>query len=98
MIKGGNYSMKKQIALLTSAVLAVSMVTSCGKSTNSSSQTGHKWENSETLNEWQIDLLESQGLPTDIEQLSPSQKRSIQLIYEMITYLNEKYDEVFVYA
>ncbi|MBQ9895010.1 MAG: hypothetical protein IJM38_06420, partial [Ruminococcus sp.] len=90
--------MKKQIALLTSAVLAVSMVTSCGKSTNSSSQTGHKWENSETLNEWQIDLLESQGLPTDIEQLSPTQKRSIQHIYEMITYLNEKYDEEFVYA
>ena len=89
--------MKKQIALLASAVLAVSMVTSCGKN-NSSSQTGHKWENSETLNEWQIDLLESQGLPTDIEQLSPTQKRSIQHIYEMITYLNEKYDEEFVYA
>ncbi len=97
MIKGGNYSMKKQIALLTSAVLAVSMVTSCGKN-NSSSQTGHKWENSETLNEWQIDLLESQGLPTNIEQLSPTQKRSIQHIYEMITYLNDKYGEEFVYA
>lgn len=89
--------MKKTIALLTSAILAVSMVTSCGKN-NSSSQTGHKWENSETLNEWQIDLLESQGLPTDIEQLSPTQKRSIQHIYEMITYLNEKYGEEFVYA
>ena len=90
--------MKKQIALLASAVLAVSMVTSCGKSTNSSSQTGHKWENSETLNEWQKSLLEAQGLPTDIEQLSPTQKRSIQHIYEMITYLNEKYGEEFVYA
>ena len=89
--------MKKQIALLASAVLAVSMVTSCGKN-NSSSQTGHKWENSETLNEWQKSLLESQGLPTDIEQLSPTQKRSIQHIYEMITYLNEKYGEEFVYA
>ncbi|MCR5708039.1 MAG: hypothetical protein K6G82_07180, partial [Ruminococcus sp.] len=89
--------MKKQIALLASAVLAVSMVTSCGKN-NSSSQTGHKWENSETLNEWQKSLLEAQGLPTDIEQLSPTQKRSIQHIYEMITYLNDKYDEEFVYA
>ncbi len=97
MIKEGNYSMKKQIALLASAVLAVSMVTSCGKN-NSSSQTGHKWENSETLNEWQKSLLEAQGLPTDIEQLSPTQKRSIQHIYEMITYLNEKYGEEFVYA
>ena len=97
MIKGVIYFMKKQIALLTSAVLAVSMVTSCGKN-NSSSQTGHKWENSETLNEWQKSLLEAQGLPTDIEQLSPTQKRSIQHIYEMITYLNEKYGEEFVYA
>lgn len=89
--------MKKTIALLTSAILAASMVTSCGKSTNSS-QTGHKWENSDTLNEWQMNLLETQGLPTDIEQLTPSQKRSIQHIYEMITYLNEKYDEEFIYA
>ena len=89
--------MKKTIALLTSAILAVSMVTSCGKSTNSS-QNGHKWKNSETLNEWQKNLLEAEGLPTDIDQLTPSQKRSIQHIYEMITYLNEKYDEEFVYA
>ncbi|MBR3281969.1 MAG: hypothetical protein IKI56_01580 [Ruminococcus sp.] len=89
--------MKKLIALITTAILAVSMVTSCGKS-NSSSQTGHKWENSETLNEWQKSLLEAQGLPTDIEKLTSSQKRSIQHIYEMITYLNEKYDEEFVYA
>ena len=88
--------MKKLIALMTTAVLATSMVSSCGKAANSSS--GHQWQNSDTLNEWQMDLLESQGLPTDIEQLSPSQKRSIQHIYEMITYLNEKYDEEFVYA
>ena len=89
--------MKKLISLITTAILAVSMVTSCGKS-NSSSQTGHKWENSETLNEWQKSLLEAQGLPTDIEKLTSSQKRSIQHIYEMIIYLNEKYDEEFVYA
>ncbi len=89
--------MKKLIALITTAILAVSMVTSCGKS-NSSRQIGHQWQNSETLNEWQKSLLEAQGLPTDIEKLTSSQKRSIQHIYEMITYLNEKYDEEFVYA
>ncbi len=88
--------MKKLIALMTTAVLATSMVSSCGKAANSSS--GHHWQNSETLNEWQKSLLKAEGLPTDIEQLSPSQKRSIQHIYEMITYLNEKYDEEFVYA
>ena len=88
--------MKKLIALITTAIISASMVSSCGKAGNSSS--GHKWQNSDTLNEWQIDLLEAQELPTDIEQLTPSQKRSIQHIYEMITYLNEKYDEEFVYA
>ncbi len=98
--------MKKLIALITTAIISASMVSSCGKagdssnvsSTTSLSSSGHKWQNSDTLNEWQIDLLEAQGLPTDIEQLTPSQKRSIQHIYEMITYLNEKYDEEFVYA
>ena len=83
---------KRSIALILSLLCLVS----CGKAGNSSS--GHKWQNSDTLNEWQIDLLEAQELPTDIEQLTPSQKRSIQHIYEMITYLNEKYDEEFVYA
>ncbi len=83
---------KRSIALILSLLCLVS----CGKAGNSSS--GHKWQNSDTLNEWQIDLLEAQGLPTDIEQLTPSQKRSIQHIYEMITYLNVKYDEEFVYA
>ena len=86
--------MKKTIALMISAILAASMVSSCGKA----GESGHKWQNSDTLNEWQVDLLKSQGLPTDIKQLSPIQKLSIQHIYEMITYLNDKYDEEFVYA
>lgn len=86
--------MKKIIALLTIAILASTCTTSCG----SKKESGHKWENLDTLNEWQMNLLEAQELPTDIEKLTPTQKRSIQHIYEMITYLNEKYDEEFVYA
>lgn len=86
--------MKKLIALLTIAILASTCITSCG----SKKENGHRWENLDTLNEWQINLLEAQELPTDIEKLTPTQKRSIQHIYEMITYLNEKYDEEFVYA
>jgi len=85
--------MKLKLKII-SFIIALTCLTSCGKAGTS----GHQWQNSDTLNEWQIDLLESQGLPTDIEQLTPSQKRSIQHIYEMITYLNEKYDEEFVYA
>lgn len=84
----------KSIALLTAALIVAAMTASCGKTGTS----GHKWQNSDTLNEWQMDLLEAQGLPTDIEKLTPMQKLSIQHIYEMITYLNDKYDEEFVYA
>lgn len=93
---------KRSIAL----ILSLLCYSSCGKadnssnvtSTTSSSSSGHHWQNSDTLNKWQKSLLEAQGLPTDIEQLTPSQKRPIQHIYEMITYLNEKYNEEFVYA
>lgn len=81
---------KRAVAL----ILTLVCLTSCGKTGTS----GHKWQNSDTLNEWQMDLLEAQGLPTDIEKLTPMQKLSIQHIYEMITYLNDKYDEEFVYA
>ena len=81
---------KRAVAL----ILTLVCLTSCGKAGKS----GHKWQNSDTLNEWQINLLEAQGLPTDIEKLTPMQKLSIQHIYEMITYLNDKYGEEFVYA
>lgn len=86
--------MKKLTALLTIAIIASTCITSC----ESKKESGHKWENLDTLNEWQMNLLEAQELPTDIDKLTPTQKRSIQHIYEMITYLNVKYDEEFVYA
>ena len=54
---------KRAVAL----ILTLVCLTSCGKTGTS----GHKWQNSDTLNEWQMDLLEAQGLPTDIEKLTP---------------------------
>ena len=50
------------------------------------------------LNEWQKNFLEAEGLPTEYDELTDSQKYSVQRIYEMIDYLNKKYNEEFVYA
>ena len=50
------------------------------------------------LNEWQIELLEAEGLPTDYDELSLKQQNSIDRIWTMISYLNDKYDEEFIYV
>ena len=50
------------------------------------------------LNEWQIELLEAEGLPTDYDELSLKQQNSIDRIWTMISYLNDKYGEEFIYV
>jgi hypothetical protein len=50
------------------------------------------------LNDWQKEVLAAEGLPTEADKLTDAQLRSINRIYEMINYLNEKYDEEFIYA
>ena len=37
---------------------------------------------------WQKEVLAAEGLPTEADELTDSQLKSIQRIYEMITYLN----------
>lgn len=49
------------------------------------------------LNEQQIEILEQEGLPTDIEKLSASQKRCIMKIDAMMNYMEETYGEEFVF-
>lgn len=89
--------MKKILTILSIALLATSTVSSCGKDDSNEFKSDYKWQQSESLNEWQKNLLEAEELPTDINQLTSSQKKAIQRIYEMITYLNEKYGEEFIY-
>ncbi|MBO5320518.1 MAG: hypothetical protein J6B01_12030 [Ruminococcus sp.] len=86
--------MKKLIAMLTAAILISTCITSCG----SKKESGHKWENLDTLNEWQISLLEAEGLPTDYDELTANQQNTITRIWTMISYLNEKYGEEFIYV
>lgn len=49
------------------------------------------------LTEQQIEILEQEGMPTDINQLSELQKYDIQKIDEMMTYMEETYGEEFVF-
>lgn len=50
-----------------------------------------------TLNDRQKEILIEEGLPTDINELTDSQKESISRIEEMLTYVEEKYDKTFCY-
>ena len=84
--------MKKIIAIITTVFL-VAGVFSCGNKSASTTST-----QTELLNDWQKEVLAAEGLPTEADQLTDAQLRSIQRIYEMITYLNDKYDEEFIYA
>ncbi|EWM54783.1 hypothetical protein [Ruminococcus flavefaciens] len=79
--------MKKIIALLAAAILTAGLF-SCGRTSTKTKE----------LNDLQKELLAAEGLPTEADELTDSQLRSIQRIYKMITYLNEKYDEEFIYG
>ncbi|MBO5320517.1 MAG: hypothetical protein J6B01_12025 [Ruminococcus sp.] len=50
------------------------------------------------LNEWQINLLEAEELPTDYDELTANQQNTITRVWTMISYLNEKYGEEFIYV
>lgn len=77
--------MKKLTALLTTAILAAACITGCGKISKPK------------LNEWQVELLEAEGLPTEYDELTAEQKHFINRVDEIINYLNQKYDEEFIY-
>ena len=49
------------------------------------------------LTEQQIEILEQEGMPTDINQLSELQKYDIQKIDEMMNDMEETYGEDFVF-
>lgn len=50
------------------------------------------------LNKRQKSILEAEGLPTDYEKLTWTQKRAIVSIEEMLQYVDEKYNKTFLYA
>lgn len=99
--------MKKLITLFTATITSVVCLGSCGRtqttkppqaSINASQVETSNQKSNDILNDWQKEVLAAEGLPTEADKLSESQLKSIQRIYEMITYLNDKYYEEFIYA
>lgn|GEM_PF-296093 len=99
--------MKKLITLFTATITSVVCLGSCGRtqtakppqtSINASQVETSIQTSNDILNDWQKEVLAAEGLPTEADELTDSQLKSIQRIYEMITYLNDKYDEEFIYA
>ena len=99
--------MKKLITLFTATITSVVCLGSCGRtqttkppqiSINTSQVETAIRTSNDMLNEWQKEVLAAEGLPTEADKLTDSQLKSIQRIYEMISYLNDKYDEEFIYA
>jgi len=98
---------KKLITLFTATITSVVCLGSCGRtqtakppqtSINASQVETSIQTSNDILNDWQKEVLAAEGLPTEADELTDSQLKSIQRIYEMITYLNDKYDEEFIYA
>lgn len=73
---------------------------SCGYDKPVSDNVGSSSEITEIteLNDWQKNVLEKMKLPTEVNELSDSQRYNIQRIYEMKSYLDEKYGTEFEYV
>ena len=81
----------KRLLLLTACCFCLLSFGGCFSDHPNSSTTSR-------LNEWQMNLLEAEGLPTDYDQLTVKQQNTIDRVWKMISYLNKKYDEEFVYV
>ena len=91
LIDGGEGAMRK-VKILCWILMVSCFMTSCGITGDNSV------DESSNLNETQIEILALEGLPTNYDELTPSQQHTIDRIYEMLSYLNEKYGEEFIYS
>ena len=85
----------KKILLLFLSFIFIFSISGCTESVDNKNNN----EVSYMLNDRQITILESQGMPTEYNQLDDSQKASIEAIEKMLVYLEEKYTgEKFEYS
>ncbi len=79
--------MKNRIKIITSILIVMTILGGCSS----------KIEEKIELTDRQMDILISEDLPTDWNELTGQQQESIMAIEEMLQYLEEKYDKEFVY-
>ena len=79
--------MKKIFTLLTAAIIAVSMAASCEKRK-------YLQSDPDVLTSRQIEILEENSLPTDMDKLNARQSGGIKAIESAFVYLEEKYPGV----
>lgn len=86
----------KRTALLFALALSAALCFSSCSISDSETSTQSVSEPT-TLNDWQKSVLEAQGLSTDYDELKPIQQLSIDRMYEMKKYLDDKYGMEFEY-
>lgn len=93
--------LKKLLAIMTAAVLAV-CAAGCGKNTGKATKhymaADYELDDPAQLDDWQINVLKSKGLPTDYNKLKIGQRDSIYRMGMMHRYLVDKYGIEFEYA
>lgn len=93
--------LKKLLAIMTAAVLAV-CAAGCGKNTGKAPKhymaADYELDDPAQLDDWQINVLKSKGLPTDYNKLKIGQRDSIYRMGMMHRYLVDKYGIEFEYA
>ncbi len=91
--------MKKTICVLALLTALCLLLAGCALHTGSAAVNGKtdQAEGNTMLNERQIRILREQGLPTDYDKLTISQRSAILSIDLMLSYLEEKYDMSFAY-
>ncbi|WP_024857745.1 hypothetical protein [Ruminococcus albus] len=93
--------LKKLLAIMTAAVLAV-CAAGCGKNTEKAPKhymaADYELDDPAQLDDWQINVLKSKGLPTDYNELKIGQRDSIYRMGMMHRYLVDKYGIEFEYA
>ena len=87
--------MKKAKKVLLMLMAAIMIMGGGGCGINNGNSETKKPE--PTLNEWQKEFLAEQELPTEYSELNLTQQLSVDAIYEMIMYLEDKYGIGFEY-
>jgi len=93
--------MKKILIIFIIMIGLTCVMVGCANHSDIKNSTEKSYNNEETsmyqLNERQIKICEEAGLPTNYDELTPSQQSSIERIEELLQYLDKTYNTTFFY-